>query len=39
MTQHDHIIEIRGLWTQFGDFVVHRGIDLDVRREIGRAHV
>jgi len=32
MTQHDHIIEIRGLWTQFGDFVVHRGIDLDVRR-------
>jgi phospholipid/cholesterol/gamma-HCH transport system ATP-binding protein len=26
-----NIIEIRGLWTQFGDFVVHRGIDLDVR--------
>ena len=32
MTQYDHIIEIRGLWTQFGDFVVHRGIDLNVRR-------
>ena len=32
MTEHEHIIEIRGLWTQFGDFVVHRGIDLDVRR-------
>ena len=28
-----NIIEIRGLWTQFGDFVVHRGIDLDVRRD------
>ena len=26
-----NIIEIRGLWTQFGDFVVHRDIDLDVR--------
>jgi phospholipid/cholesterol/gamma-HCH transport system ATP-binding protein len=26
-----NIIEIRGLWTQFGDFVVHRSIDLDVR--------
>ena len=32
MTQQDHIIEIRDLWTQFGDFVVHRAIDLDVRR-------
>ena len=29
---HDHIIEIRGLYTQFGDYVVHRNIDLDVRR-------
>ena len=26
-----HVIEIRGLWTQFGEFVVHRGIDLDAR--------
>ena len=25
------VIEIRDLWTQFGDFVVHRGINLDVR--------
>jgi len=32
VTQPDHIIEIRDLWTQFGDFVVHRGIDLNVRR-------
>ncbi len=26
-----NVIEIRDLWTQFGDFVVHRGINLDVR--------
>ena len=26
-----HIIEIAGLWTQFGDFVVHRALDLKVR--------
>jgi phospholipid/cholesterol/gamma-HCH transport system ATP-binding protein len=25
------VVEVRGLWTQFGDHVVHRGIDLDVR--------
>ena len=28
----DCVIEIRGLWTQFGDMVVHRNIDLSVRR-------
>lgn len=28
----DNVIEIRGLWTQFGDMVVHRNIDLSVRR-------
>jgi len=28
----EHVIEIRGLWTQFGDHVVHRDIDLCVRR-------
>ncbi len=27
----DCIIEVKGLWTQFGDNVVHRGIDLCVR--------
>jgi phospholipid/cholesterol/gamma-HCH transport system ATP-binding protein len=26
----ERIIEIKGLWTQFGDLTVHRGIDLDV---------
>ncbi len=26
----ENIIEIRGLWTVFGDFVVHRDLDLDV---------
>ena len=28
----DCIIDVRGLWTQFGDNVVHRDIDLCVRR-------
>ena len=28
----DCIIEVKGLWTQFGDNVVHRNIDLCVRR-------
>ena len=28
----DWIIEVKGLWTQFGDYIVHRGIDLNVRR-------
>ena len=28
----DSIIEIKGLWTQFGDHIVHRGIDLDIER-------
>jgi phospholipid/cholesterol/gamma-HCH transport system ATP-binding protein len=28
----DSIIEVKGLWTQFGDNVVHRDIDLAVRR-------
>ena len=28
----DKVIEIRGLHTQFGQFVVHRDLDLDVRR-------
>ncbi len=28
----DCIIEVKGLWTQFGDNVVHRDIDLCVRR-------
>lgn len=26
------LLEVRGLWTRFGRTVVHRGIDLDVRR-------
>ena len=26
-----HIIEIEGLWTKFGDHVVHRGVDLKVK--------
>jgi len=25
------VVEVRGLWTQFGDHVVHRGVDLDVK--------
>jgi len=28
----DPVVEISGLWTRFGSTVVHRGIDLDVRR-------
>ena len=28
----DCVIDIKGLWTQFGDNVVHRNIDLCVRR-------
>lgn len=28
----EHVIEITGLWTQFGDHIVHRGIDLNVER-------
>ena len=28
----DYIIEVKGLWTQFGVNVVHRNIDLNVRR-------
>jgi len=27
-----NVLDIRGLWTAFGDTIVHRGIDLDVRR-------
>jgi phospholipid/cholesterol/gamma-HCH transport system ATP-binding protein len=27
----EHVIDIKGLWTQFGDNVVHRNIDLSVR--------
>ena len=27
----DYVVDIRGLWTQFGDNVVHRDIDLSVR--------
>jgi phospholipid/cholesterol/gamma-HCH transport system ATP-binding protein len=26
-----YIIDIEGLWTKFGDFVVHRGVDLQVK--------
>jgi len=29
---HDNIIEVRGLRNQFGDFIVHDDLDLDVRR-------
>jgi len=32
MEHQENIIEIRGLWTVFGDFVVHRDLDLDVHR-------
>jgi phospholipid/cholesterol/gamma-HCH transport system ATP-binding protein len=28
----DAVIEVRGLWTRFGRTIVHRGIDLNVRR-------
>ncbi len=28
----ENVIEIRGLWTVYGDAVVHRDLDLDVRR-------
>lgn len=31
-SMHDHIIEVEGLRTQFGDFVVHNNLNLDVRR-------
>ncbi|MFN0161322.1 MAG: ABC transporter ATP-binding protein [Burkholderiales bacterium] len=27
----EYVIEIENLWTKFGDFVVHRGVDLKVR--------
>jgi len=30
--QVESLLEVRGLWTKFGQTVVHRGIDLDVRR-------
>lgn len=30
-TRTDHIIEVRGLRTQFDDYVVHNDLDLDVR--------
>lgn len=29
---HQHIIEVRGLQTKFGDFIVHNNLDLDVRK-------
>ncbi len=29
----EHIIEVRGLRTQFGDFIVHDNLDLDVRKK------
>jgi phospholipid/cholesterol/gamma-HCH transport system ATP-binding protein len=32
LREHEHVIEVRGLWSRFGRTVVHRGIDLDVRR-------
>jgi len=28
-----NVIEIEGLWTRFGEAIVHRGIDLSVRRD------
>jgi phospholipid/cholesterol/gamma-HCH transport system ATP-binding protein len=28
----ENIVEIRGLWTEFGEFVVHRNLDLDIHR-------
>ena len=27
----DYVIEIEGLWTRYGEFVVHRGVDLKVK--------
>ncbi len=30
--EHDHIIEVRGLRNQFGNFIVHDELDLNVRR-------
>ena len=30
--RHDSIIKIRGLRTQFGEQVIHDGLDLDVRQ-------
>jgi phospholipid/cholesterol/gamma-HCH transport system ATP-binding protein len=32
MTEHECIVEVKGLWTQFGSAVIHRGLDLCVRR-------
>ena len=33
MTQAvEPIVKIRGLWTQFGDFVVHQDLDLDIQQ-------
>ncbi|MEP9401325.1 ABC transporter ATP-binding protein [Sphingomonas sp. VNH70] len=32
MSDHDSIIRVRGLTNQFGDQVIHEGLDLDVRR-------
>src|SRR5512139_1426263 len=29
----ENVVEVSGLWTCFGRTVVHRGIDLDVRRD------
>ena len=29
----DPVVEISDLWTRFGSTVVHRGIDLEVRRD------
>ena len=29
---HEHVVEVRGVRTQFGDFVVHDNLDLDLRR-------
>jgi phospholipid/cholesterol/gamma-HCH transport system ATP-binding protein len=29
---YEHVIEVEGLKTQFGDFVVHENLDLDVRQ-------
>jgi phospholipid/cholesterol/gamma-HCH transport system ATP-binding protein len=31
-SDHEAVIEVRGLWSRFGRTVVHRGIDLSVRR-------
>jgi phospholipid/cholesterol/gamma-HCH transport system ATP-binding protein len=32
MGSHENIVEVRGLWTVFGDFVIHRDLDLDIHR-------